>query len=63
MNRLKTRNEDSIEIVNKRMGKAKSEISHWIEYDYVLINDDLEKCANEVIEILKSERKSICNNK
>ena len=56
-NRLKNRNEDSIEIVNKRMGKAKSEISHWIEYDYVLINNDLEKCANEVIEILKSERK------
>ena len=39
------------------MGKAKSEISHWIEYDYVLINDDLMKCAKEVIAILKAERK------
>ena len=56
LSRLKKRNEDAVEIV-KRMGKAKSEISHWIEYDYVLINDDLMKCAKEVIAILKAERK------
>ena len=55
--RLKKRNEDSLEIVNKRMSKAKSEISHWIEYDYVLINEDLVKCTNEVVTILKAERK------
>ena len=55
--RLKKRNEDSPEIVNKRMSKAKSEISHWIEYDYVLINEDLEKCSDEVVTILKAERK------
>ena len=55
--RLKKRNEDSLEIVNKRMSKAKSEISHWIEYDYVLINEDLVTCTNEVIAILKAERK------
>ena len=55
--RLKKRNEDSSEIVNKRMSKAKSEISHWIEYDYVLINEDLEKCTDEVVTILKAERK------
>ena len=55
--RLKKRNEDSLEIVNKRMSKAKSEISHWIEYDYVLINDDLVTCTNEVVTILKAERK------
>ncbi len=53
----KKRNEDSLEIVNKRMSKAKSEISHWIEYDYVLINDDLVTCTNEVVTILKAERK------
>ena len=57
LSRLKKRNEDAVEIVKKRMGKAKSEISHWIEYDYVLINDDLMKCAKEVIAILKAERK------
>ena len=55
--RLKKRNEDSLEIVNKRMSKAKSEISHWIEYDYVLINEDLAKCSDEVVTILEAERK------
>jgi guanylate kinase len=55
--RLKKRNEDSLEIVNKRMSKAKSEISHWIEYDYVLINEDLVTCTNEVVTILEAERK------
>jgi len=55
--RLKKRNEDSIEIVNKRMSKAKSEISHWIEYDYVLINKDLATCTDEIVTILKAERK------
>ena len=55
--RLKKRNEDSLEIVNKRMSKAKSEISHWKEYDYVLINENLEMCTDEIITILKAERK------
>ena len=55
--RLKKRNEDSPEIVNKRMSKAKSEISHWIEYDYVLINEDLAICTDEIVTILKAERK------
>ena len=55
--RLKKRNEDSLEIVNKRMSKAKSEISHWIEYDYVLINEDLATCTDEIVTILKAERK------
>ena len=55
--RLKKRNEDSSDTVNKRMSKAKSEISHWIEYDYVLINDDLTKCTDEIVTILKAERK------
>ena len=55
--RLKQRNEDSPETVKKRMSKAKSEISHWIEYDYVLINENLEKCTDEIVTILKAERK------
>tara|TARA_B100000029_G_C17342213_1_gene875713 strand:- start:248 stop:871 length:624 start_codon:yes stop_codon:yes gene_type:complete len=57
LERLKKRNEDSIGTVNKRMGKAKSEISHWIEYDYIIINENLEKSTDEVITILKAERK------
>ena len=55
--RLKKRAEDSDETVSKRMSKARSEISHWIEYDYVLINHNLEDCSLEVLNILNVERK------
>ena len=55
--RLKKRAEDSVETVSKRMSKAKSEISHWIEYDYVIINKDIKKSAEEVLTILNAERK------
>ena len=55
--RLKKRAEDSLETVSKRMSKARSEISHWIEYDYVLINNDLENCSLDVLNILNAERK------
>lgn len=54
--RLKKRAEDSDEIVSKRMSKAKSEISHWVEYDYVLINDNLEMCLYAIQNIIKAER-------
>ena len=54
---MKKRNEDSDKIVEKRMSKAKSEISHWIEYDYVIINKDIKKSAEEVLTILNAERK------
>jgi guanylate kinase len=39
------------------MNQATSEISHWIEYDYVIINDNLAECTDEVYTILKAERK------
>ena len=55
--RLKNRAEYSDEIVSLSMSKAKSEISHWIEYDYVLINENLAECVNEVLIILYAERK------
>ena len=51
------KSEDSLETVCKRMSKARSEISHWIEYDYVLINDNLENCSSDVLNILNAERK------
>ncbi len=56
-NRLKNRDEDSDDTVSLRMSKAKSEISHWIEYDYVLINENLDECVKEVLTILYAERK------
>ena len=55
-NRLKNRAEDSNQIVENRMSKAQSEISHWIEYDYVLINDNIEKCVKEILTIINAER-------
>ena len=55
-NRLKKRAEDSMHIVRKRMSKAKAEISHWIEYDYVLINDNLELCIKKIQGIISVER-------
>ena len=38
------------------MSKAKSEISHWIEYDYVLVNENIKKCKDQIITILNAER-------
>nr|WP_246157257.1 guanylate kinase [Sneathiella litorea] len=54
--RLKTRALDSAEVIDQRMSKAAEEISHWSEYDYVVINDDLDRCLAEVKAILTAER-------
>jgi len=55
--RLVQRGHDPEEVIQKRMEKAKSEISHWAEYDYVLVNDDLNKCLGDIKTILEVERK------
>ncbi|WP_288900733.1 guanylate kinase [uncultured Sneathiella sp.] len=54
--RLKTRAQDPAEVIDQRMSKAAEEISHWSEYDYVVINDDLDRCLAEVKAILTAER-------
>ena len=54
--RLRARAQDSEEVVAKRMLKAEAEISHWQEYDYVLINQDLEQTLEKIDCILKAER-------
>ena len=54
--RLENRATDSPEVVEKRLAKAASEISHWGEYDYVLINDNPEKCSENIRAILTTER-------
>ena len=41
------------------MGKFKEEIIHWSEYDYIVVNDDLEICYNQILEIINSEKKGI----
>jgi guanylate kinase len=54
--RLKTRAQDSAEVVARRMAKAADEMSHWAEYDYVVINADVERAFNDVKAILAAER-------
>jgi len=54
--RLNTRAQDSDDIVAKRMAKAASEISHWPEYDYVVVNRDVARALSQVKAILEAER-------
>lgn len=54
--RLTTRNTDHPDVIAQRMARARDEISHWGEYDYILVNDDAETCLNEIRSILKAER-------
>ena len=54
--RLKNRGEDSDEVVKKRMDGASAEITHWAEYDYVVINKNLNDSVKAVLGILKAER-------
>jgi guanylate kinase len=54
--RLRERAQDSEAVVSTRMAKAADEMSHWAEYDYVLVNQDFERSVAEVTAILKAER-------
>jgi guanylate kinase len=54
--RLAGRATDSAEVVEARMSRAASEIAHWDGYDYVLVNDDVDRCFEEVKTILAAER-------
>lgn len=54
--RLYSRAADDEDVIARRMSKAFDEISHWAEYDYVLINDDLERCYSEIETIIAAER-------
>lgn len=54
--RLKSRAADSDEVITQRMSRAADEISHWAEYDYILVNDDPGQCLHEIRSILTTER-------
>ena len=54
--RLRTRGQDSDEVIARRMAKSMDEISHWAEYDYVLVNDDLDVSKAALVNILTAER-------
>lgn len=54
--RLRTRAQDSDAVIAGRMEKSRDEISHWAEYDYVLVNDDLDAAEDALKTILRAER-------
>ena len=56
INRLKTRGRDTYEEMKKRMSLAQNEISHFPEYDYVVVNKDLKICVTQIMNIISSER-------
>ena len=54
--RLLNRNKDDDKTVKLRMKQARSEISHWSEYDYILVNDNFEKVKKNIIKIIEIEK-------
>lgn len=54
--RLRGRAQDSDEVIAGRMAKSQSEISHWAEYDYVIVNNDINMAFNDLLTILQAER-------
>jgi guanylate kinase len=57
--RLLNRHKGQEKLVEKRMNKFDEEISHWNEYNYVVVNDDLNKCYNKILSIIMSEKKGL----
>jgi guanylate kinase len=49
-------------IVEERMRQFSKDILHWVDYDYVVVNDNLENCYNEVNNLIKSEMDKISNS-
>ncbi|KIT17791.1 guanylate kinase [Jannaschia aquimarina] len=54
--RLRERGQDAPDVIAGRMAKSEAEISHWAEYDYVLVNDDPDVCEDRLRNILTAER-------
>ena len=54
--RLRGRGQDSDEVIAGRMAKSRDEISHWAEYDYVLVNDDRDRAEDDLRAIVVAER-------
>jgi guanylate kinase len=59
MSRLIKRDQDSLDVIKKRLNAAYDEIKHWREYDYIIINDDLEKSYNQLRSIIVAERMKV----
>ena len=57
--RLLNRHQGQEELIKQRMKKFNEEVSHWSDYNYIVINDDLEICYNTILEIINSEKQGI----
>ena len=53
--RLNARAQDDEDVIARRIQRAKSEISHWTEYDYVILNDDFDRSYAELVHIYHAE--------
>lgn len=54
--RLHTRAQDAVDVIERRLGRARGEIRYWLEYDYVLVNNDIERAYEELEVIYRAER-------
>ena len=52
VNRLSERENNDEHVINERMKKFETDVKHWVDYDFVVINDDLETCFNELKDII-----------
>ena len=55
--RLLNRHHGQENLINQRMKKFNEEVSHWDEYNYIVVNDDLETCYDKLLSIITSEKK------
>ena len=58
-NRLLYRHQGQVELIQQRMRKFNEEVSHWKDYNYIVVNDDLEICYKKILDIIESEKKGI----
>ena len=56
-NRLINRNQDNNQIVEKRLKQYENDVQHWFDYDYVVINSDLESCFSQIEKIIESHKR------
>ncbi len=57
--RLLNRHQGQEKLIEERMKKFNEELSHWNEYNYVVVNDDLNRCYGELLNIITSEKKGV----
>ena len=63
MNRLIKREKKNMKTVKKRMKEFKKDLSRWKEYDFIVINDDLKRCYDKIMRVIKNKnRKNLYDN-